>query len=63
LEQSCSFFIAYGRDAQATRSVGMRLREFGIDVYFEKKDFYTAESPENAEFTTSQGDSWCLVGV
>lgn len=39
------------------------LKEKNIPVFFEKKDFYTAKSPENAAVTALSRVSWCLGGV
>lgn len=39
------------------------LRELGIAVIFEKKDFYTQEMPINARFTAFLDEAWCLFGV
>ena len=40
-----------------------QLKDKNIPVYFEKKDFYTAEMPINAVNTAIYKGSWCLVGV
>lgn len=40
-----------------------KLKEKKIEVYFEKKDFYTAEAPEDAVNSAFLRASWCLVGV
>lgn len=39
------------------------LKDLGIGIIFEKKDFYTAKSPENAAVTALSRVSWCLGGV
>ncbi len=53
----------FARDTVDTLTVTRHLKELGIDVYFEKKDFYTATSPENAAVTALSRVSWCLGGV
>ena len=40
-----------------------KLKEHKVECYFEKKDFYTAKSPENAAVTALSRVSWCLGGV
>ena len=40
-----------------------KLKEKGVAVYFEKKDFYTVKMPINAVNTALSKGSWCLVGV
>ena len=40
-----------------------QLKEHNVECYFEKKDFYTATSPENAAVTALSRVSWCLGGV
>ena len=39
------------------------LKEKGVEIYFEKKDFYTQEMPINARFTAFLDEAWCLFGV
>lgn len=39
------------------------LKELGIEVRFEKKDFYTAKVPKNAVKWAFFGTFWCLGGV
>ena len=39
------------------------LKELGIEVWFEKKDFDTAESPILRDFSALYRSLWCLVGV
>ena len=39
------------------------LKDLGIGIIFEKKDFYTAKSLENAAVTALSRVSWCLGGV
>ena len=39
------------------------LKELGIAVIFEKKDFYTEEMPINTRFTAFFEKGWCLFGV
>ncbi len=40
-----------------------KLKEKGIEVYFEKKDFYTVKVPKNAVKWAFLGTFWCLSGV
>ncbi len=40
-----------------------RLKENKVECYFEKKDFYTGKSPENAVVTALSRVSRCLGGV
>lgn len=40
-----------------------KLKENGVECYFEKKDFYTGKAPENADFMAFPGAFWCLGGV
>ena len=42
---------------------GKKLKEKGIKVYFEKKDFYTGKVPKNAVIWAFFGTFWCLDGV
>ena len=39
------------------------LKDLGIGIIFEKKDFYTAKALENAAVTALSRVSWCLGGV
>ena len=39
------------------------LRDTGVEVIFEKKDFYTEEMPINTRFTAFFEKGWCLFGV
>lgn len=39
------------------------LKDLGIGIIFEKKDFYTAKMPINAVITALSKEAWCLVGV
>ena len=39
------------------------LKELGIEVRFEKKDFYTAKVPKNAVKWAFFGTFWCVGGV
>lgn len=40
-----------------------KLLDLGISIYFEKKDFDTAESPILRDFSALYRSLWCLVGV
>ena len=40
-----------------------KLKEKGVEGYFQKKDFYTAKTLENAAVTALSRVSWCLGGV
>lgn len=53
----------FARNTVDTLTTVRKLKEKGIEVYFEKKDFYTATSPENAAVTALSRVSWCLGGV
>ena len=39
------------------------LKSLGIEVRFEKKDFYTGKVPKNAVKSAVFGNYWCLGGV
>ena len=53
----------FARDTVDTLTVTRHLKELGIDVYFEKKDFYTVKVPKNAVEWAFFGTFWCLGGV
>ncbi len=53
----------FARNTVDSLTTVRKLKEKGIEVYFEKKDFYTATSPENAAVTALSRVSWCLGGV
>lgn len=53
----------FARNTLDTLQYVRMLRERNIAIYFEKKDFYTATSPENAAVTALSRVSWCLGGV
>lgn len=53
----------FSRNLVDTLQYVRMLKEKGIAVIFEKKDFYTATSPENAAVTALSRVSWCLGGV
>lgn len=53
----------FARNTVDSLTTVRKLKEKGIEVYFEKKDFYTAKSPENAAVTALSRVSWCLGGV
>ena len=40
-----------------------KLKDEGIEIYFEKKDFYTGKVPKNAVKWVFLGTFWCLGGV
>ena len=51
------------RNTLTLLGITRELKELGIDVFFEKKDFYTAKMSINAVNTALFKGSWCLVGV
>ena len=53
----------FARNTVDSLTTVRKLKEKGIEVCFEKKDFYTATSPENAAVTALSRVSWCLGGV
>lgn len=53
----------FARNTVDTLTTVRKLKEKNVEVYFEKKDFYTATSPENAAVTALSRVSWCLGGV
>ena len=53
----------FARNTVDSLTTVRKLKEKGIEVYFEKKDFYTAKTLENAAVTALSGVSWCLGGV
>ncbi|WP_289226700.1 recombinase family protein [uncultured Bacteroides sp.] len=40
-----------------------KLKEHGVEVYFEKKDLLTAKVPEYCSISALFNGAWCLVGV
>ena len=53
----------FARNTVTLLMVTRELKSLGVDVFFEKKDFYTAKMPINAVNTALSKGSWCLVGV
>lgn len=53
----------FARNTVDSLTTVRELKDRGIEIYFEKKDFYTATSPENAAVTALSRVSWCLGGV
>jgi len=53
----------FGRNTVDTLVYTRELRVLGIDVYFEKKDFDTAENPILRDFPALYRSLWRLVGV
>lgn len=53
----------FARNTVDTVTTIRKLKEKGVAVYFEKKDFYTVKIPINAVNTALSKGSWCLVGV
>jgi len=53
----------FARNTVDSLTTVRQLKEKGVEIYFEKKDFYTATSPENAAVTALSRVSWCLGGV
>ncbi len=53
----------FARNTVDSLTTVRKLKEKGIEVYFEKKDFYTAKTLENATVTALSRVSWCLGGV
>ena len=53
----------FARNTVDSLTTVRKLKEKGVEVYFQKKDFYTAKSLENAAVTALSRVSWCLGGV
>lgn len=53
----------FARNTVDSLTTVRKLKEKGIEVYFEKKDFYTAKTLENAAVTALSRVSWGLGGV
>lgn len=53
----------FARNTVTTLKTIRELRLIGVDVYFEKKDFYTGKVPKNAVKSAVFGNYWCLGGV
>ncbi len=53
----------FARNTVDTLTTVRKLKEKGVEVYFEKKDFDTAESPILRDFSALYRSLWCLVGV
>lgn len=53
----------FSRNTVDSIEIVRKLCSMGIYIFFEKKDFYTATSPENAAVTALSRVSWCLGGV
>ena len=59
----CKSISRFARNTVDLLQTVRHLKELGIEVRFEKKDFYTQEIPINAVFTALSKGTWCLVGV
>ncbi len=53
----------FARNTVDSLTTVRKLKEKGVEVYFQKKDFYTGKSPENAVVTALSRVSRCLGGV
>ena len=53
----------FARNTVDTLTTVRKLKEKGIKVFFEKKDFYTGKVPKNAVKWAFFGTFWCLGGV
>ena len=53
----------FARNTVDTLTTVRKLKERNVEVYFEKKDFYTGKIPKNAVKWAFFGTFWCLVGV
>jgi len=53
----------FARNTQDCLQYSRKLKNLGIGIFFEKKDFYTAKVPKNAVEWAFFGSIWCLVGV
>lgn len=53
----------FARNTVDSLTTVRKLKDKGIEIYFEKKDFDTAESPILRDFSALYRSLWCLVGV
>ena len=53
----------FARNTLDTLKYVRMLKEKGIAVFFEKKEFYTVKVPKNAVEWAFFGSVWCLGGV
>ena len=53
----------FARNTVDSLTTVRKLKEKGVEVYFEKKDFYTGKIPKNAVKSAFFGTVWCLGGV
>lgn len=53
----------FARNTVDTLTTVRKLKEKNVEVYFEKKDFYTGKIPKNAVKSAFFGTVWCLGGV
>ena len=53
----------FARNTVDSLTTVRNLKEKGVEIYFEKKDFDTAESPQLRDFPALYRSLWCLVGV
>ncbi len=53
----------FARNTVDTLTTIRRLKEKGIEVYFEKKDLLTAKVPEYCGVSALSNGIWCLAGV
>lgn len=53
----------FARNTVDSLSTIRKLKEKGIEVYFEKKDLLTAKVPEYCSISALFNGAWCLVGV
>ena len=53
----------FSRNLVDTLQYVRMLKDKGIAVIFEKKDFYTGKVPKNAVKSAFFGSIWCLGGV
>ena len=62
MEKDAKIYVS-GHRGLVGSAIVRKLKEKGVAVYFEKKDFYTVKMPINAVNTALSKGSWCLVGV
>lgn len=53
----------FARNTVTLLTTVRELKTLGVDIFFEKKDFDTAESPILRDFSALYRSLWCLVGV
>ena len=53
----------FARNTVDSLTTVRELKDRGIEIYFEKKDFYTGKVPKNAVKSAVFGNYWCLGGV